>query len=149
MPGQMAHINASINKLITKIKLNASWIVYISNLTFKEMKTINKNKSSFPRPFRFAIYLIVVTIVGFMNWVAISANDPERETTPNLETRLAEALVPLSDPEPELEDWLLSFSYTILKSRLDEALNPVDDLEPELEDWLLNFSDEIISGTDQ
>ncbi len=149
MPGQMAHINASINKLITKIKLNASWIVYISNLTFKEMKTINKNKSSFPRPFKFSIYLIVVTIVGFMNWVAISANDPRTETTPTIETRLAEALVPLSDPEPELEDWLLSFSYTILESRLDEALNPVDDMEPELEDWLLNFSDEIISGTDQ
>ena len=115
----MGRIDASLNKLITKIKLNASWIVYTSNLTFKEMKTINKNKSSFPRPFRFAIYLIVVTIVGFMNWAAISANDPRTETTPNIETRLAEALVPLSDPEPELED------------------------------WLLNFPDEIISGTDQ
>ena len=110
------------------------------------MKTINKNKSSFPRPFRFAIYLIVVTIVGFMNWVTINANDPRTETTPNIETRLAEALVPLSDPEPELEDWLLSLSDTILESRLDEALDPVDDLEPELEDWLLNFSVDMISG---
>jgi len=110
----MGCINASLNKLITKIKLNAFWIVYTSNLTFKEMKTINKNKSNFPRPFRFAIYLIVVTIVGFMNWVAISANDPGKETTPTIEKRLAEALVPLPDPEPELEDWLVNFSENMV-----------------------------------
>jgi len=123
------------------------------------MKTINKNKSSFPRPFRFAIFLIVVTIVGFMNWVAISANDPRTETTPNIETRLAEALVPLSDPEPELEDWIMSISANIIgesfetenniETRFAEALEPIDDPQPELEDWLLNFSDDIISGTDQ
>jgi len=106
----MGRINVSLIKLITKIKLNAYGIVYTSNLTFKEMKTINKNKSNFPRPFRFATYLIVVTIVGFMNWNAISASDPGKETTPTIETRLAEALIPLPDPEPELEDWLLNFS---------------------------------------
>ena len=120
------------------------------------MKTINKNKSSFPRPFRFAIYILLVTIVGFMNWVVIYANDPPMDATPNIEIRLAEALAPLSDPEPELEDWLLALSGTIisdsqeantnLESRLYEALEPVDDLEPELEDWLLNFSDDEISA---
>ena len=123
------------------------------------MKTINKNKSSFPRPFKFVIYIIVVTIVGFMNWVAISANDPEREATPNLETRLNEALVPISDPEPALEDWIMSFSANIInesfesetniETRLAEALEPIDDPQPALEDWLLNFSDEMISGTGQ
>ena len=155
----MGRIDASLNKLITKIKLNAFWIVYTSNLTFKEIKTINKNKSSFPRPFRFAIYLIVVTIVGFMNWITISANDPRTEAPPNIETRLAEALVPISDPEPALEDWIMSFSANIInesfesenniETRLAEALEPIDDPQPELEDWLLNFSVEIISGTDQ
>ena len=120
------------------------------------MKTIHKNKSTFPRPFRFAIYLLVVTIVGFMNWVVTYANDPSGVAPPNIETRLAEALIPLSDPEPELEDWLLALSGTIdsdsqeantnLESRLDEALEPVDDPEPELEDWLLNFSDDEISA---
>jgi hypothetical protein len=120
------------------------------------MKTINKNKSSFPKPFRFAIYLIVVSIVGLMNWAVTYANDSSIEAKPNIEIRLAEALVPLPDPEPELEDWLLALSVTIisdsqeentsLESRLDEALDPVDDLEPELEDWLLNFSDDILSG---
>jgi hypothetical protein len=121
------------------------------------MKTINKNTSRFPKPFKFAIYLFVVTIVGFMNWAITYANDPIMEDTPTIETRLAEALAPLPDPEPELEDWLLALSgnmisvgqeeNTSLESRLDEALNPVDDPEPELEDWLLNFSDDIVSET--
>ena len=120
------------------------------------MKTINKNKSSFPRPFRFVIYLLVVTIVGFMNWAVTYANDPKLESTQNIETRLAEALIPLADPEPELEDWLLALSGTIisdnqdantsLEARLAEALEPVEDPEPELEDWLLNFSDNQISA---
>lgn len=123
------------------------------------MKTINKNKSSFPRPFRFAIYILLVTIVGFMNWVAIYANDPPMDATPNIEIRLAEALAPLSDPEPELEEWILSFSANILnesvesenniETRLAEALEPVEDPQPELEEWILNFSDEILSGAGQ
>jgi len=49
-----------------------------------------------------------------MNWVAIYANDPPMDATPNIEIRLAEALAPLSDPEPELEDWILNFSDKIL-----------------------------------
>lgn len=121
------------------------------------MKTINKNKSSFPRPVKFVIYLIAVTIVGFMNWTAINAIDPPMEATPNLETRLADALVPLSDPEPELEDWIMLISANIinnsfetennLETRLAEALEQIDDPQPELEDWILNFSDQILSGT--
>lgn len=120
------------------------------------MKTINNNKSNFPKPFKFAIYLIAVTVIGFMNWIAISANDPGLETTQSFETRLADALAPLSDPEPELEEWILSFSDNIisendksessLDSRLSEALEPVEDPQPELEDWLLNFSDNMLQG---
>jgi len=120
------------------------------------MKTINNNKSNFPKPFRFAIYIIVVSIVGLMNWVATYANDTGMEATPNIETRLAEALVPISDPEPELEDWILSLSdniisesnkaMTSLETRLAEALKPVDESEPALEYWVLNLSDDILSG---
>ena len=119
------------------------------------MKTINKNKSSFPKPFRLAIYLIVISIVGLMNWAVTYANDPKMETTPNIEIRLAEALIPISDPEPELEDWILTFSQSIindsqeanpsLESRLAKALEPADDPAHELEDWLLNFSDNMLS----
>jgi hypothetical protein len=147
------------NFLLLKIEQNDGHDVYTSNLTFKDMKTINKNKSTFPKPFRFAIYLIAVTVVGFMNWVALSANDPNMESIQALEIRLAEALVPLSDPEPELEEWIISFSDNIiseeaksetsLETRLAEALETVEDPQPELEDWLLNFSDEFLSGTGQ
>ena len=147
------------NKLLLNVEQKSNQDVYTSNLTFKDMKTINKNKSSFPRPFKFAIYLTAVTIVGFMNWMALSANDPAIESTQAFETRLAEALAPLSDPEPALEDWIMSFSdnfisesiesETNIETRLAEALEPVEDPQPELEDWLLNFSDDIISGTGQ
>ena len=121
------------------------------------MKTISNNNSKFPKPFRFTIYLIVVTVVGFMNWMTLNANDPGMETTMTLESRLAEALVPLTEQEPELEDWILSFSENItsvnnkskstLETRLAEALEPVEDPESALEEWLLNFSDDITSGT--
>ena len=121
------------------------------------MKTINNNKSNFPRPYKFAIYLVAVTIVGFVNWVALSASDLESASSQSMETRLAEALAPVPDPEPELEEWILSFtsdvtsqsadSETNLESRLAEALEPVEDPEPELEDWLLNFAEWFESGT--
>lgn len=120
------------------------------------MKTINNSKSSFPRPFRLAIYLLVVIIIGFMNSMVSYASDPTGAATPCIEMRLAEALVPISDPEPELEDWIMSISANIIgesfesqnniETRFAEALEPIDDPQPELEDWLLNFSDDIISG---
>jgi hypothetical protein len=119
------------------------------------MKTINNNESNFPRPFKFAIYLIAVFIVGLMNWMVSYANDSEMEDVANIETRLAEALVPLPDPEPELEDWILSLSENMisqsdpsvlsLESRLAEALEPVEESVPGLEGWLLNLSDDILS----
>ncbi len=124
-------------------------------LTFKDMKTISNNNSKFPKPFRFTIYVIVVTIVGFMNWITANANDPVMETTMSLESRLADALIPITDQEPELEDWILSLSDNLtteinksksnLESRLSEALEPLEDPEPALEDWILNFSDNMIS----
>jgi hypothetical protein len=141
------------------VEQKSSQDVYTSNLTFKDMKTINSNKSNFPRPYKFTIYLIAVSIVGIMNWVVLSANDPGIESTRAFETRLAEALAPIADPEPELEDWILSISdkiisgseeaNTSLESRLAKALEPVDEPEPELEDWLLYFSDDALSGIGQ
>jgi hypothetical protein len=120
------------------------------------MKTINKNKSNFPKPYKFTIYLIAVTIAGFMNWVALGANDAGMAPTESLETRLADALAPVPDPEPELDDWILSFaddnasksadSENNLESRLAEALEPVEDPQPELEDWLLNYGEDFESG---
>ena len=128
-------------------------------LTLKDKKTISNNKSKFPKTFRYTIYLIVVTIVGFMNWIATSANDPDMEAILSLESRLAEALVPIAEPEPELEDWILTLSANIIKesdeskstleTRLAKALEPMEDPEPELEDWILNLSDDILSGVSE
>lgn len=83
------------------------------------MKTISNNNRNFPKPFRFAIYVVAVTIVGFMNWMAISANDPVMESSLKLESRLAEALAPAEDPEYELEDWILTLSEDILSAEMD------------------------------
>jgi hypothetical protein len=123
------------------------------------MKTISNNKSTLPKPFRFTIYIIAVTIIGFMNWMASNANDPEMETTISLEARLAEALIPITEKEPELEDWILSLSESItsesdeskstLETRLAEALEIIDDPEPEIEDWIMNLSDDILTGVSE
>ena len=118
------------------------------------MKTID-NKNTLPKPFRFAIYLILVSGLGFMNWMAIYAGDPGTDSAPSLEARLADALQTIPDPEPELEEWILSFSenmendnknaLTSLEDRLAEAEKPVADPQPELEDWLLNFSEDFLA----
>jgi hypothetical protein len=118
------------------------------------MKTI-ENKSTLPKPFRFAIYLLVVSVMGLMNWMAIYAGDAGTESVPSLETRLGDALQTIPDPEPELEEWILSFSVneeidnreasTSVEDRLAEAEKPADDPQPELEDWLLNFSEDMLS----
>jgi hypothetical protein len=119
------------------------------------MKTISNNNRNFPKPFRFAIYVVAVTIVGFMNWMAISANDPVMESSLKLESRLSEALAPLPDPEPELEEWILKFADDFkknkqtknsLETRLAEALEPAEDPEYELEDWILTLSEDILSA---
>ncbi len=72
----------------------------------------------------------------------------------SLENRLAEALIPEADPEPELEAWILKLSdhseisksekESKLEERLAEALKPVADPEPKLESWLLTLSEDLM-----
>ena len=78
------------------------------------MKTISNSKRRFPKPIKFAMYLVLVSALGFLNWMTINANDPGMEERRSLEIRLAEALIPVPDPEPELEGWLLTLSEDIL-----------------------------------
>ncbi len=121
------------------------------------MKTINNTNKRFPRPFKFAMYLVLVSALCFLNYMTLSANDPGYTQVKSLEIRLAEALVPLADPEHELEDWILTFSQNIdaennetkinLETRLTEALKPVADPEPEIGEWLLTLSDELLDET--
>ncbi len=121
------------------------------------MKIINNTNKRFPRPFKFAMYLVLVSALCFLNYMTLSANDPGYTQVKSLEIRLAEALVPLADPEHELEDWILTFSQNIdaennetkinLETRLTEALKPVADPEPEIGEWLLTLSDELLDET--
>jgi hypothetical protein len=120
------------------------------------MKTINNSNKRFPRPFKFAMYLVLVSALCFLNYMTLSANDPGYNQVKSLEIRLAEALEPLADPEHELEDWILTFSHDAvsennetksnLETRLAEALKPVEDPEPEIGEWLLTLSDELLDG---
>jgi hypothetical protein len=118
------------------------------------MKTISDTKKRFPKPMKFAMYLVLVSAFCLLNYMTTYANDPGYKQVKSLEIRLAEALVPLADPEQELEDWILTFSNNIaaendetktdLESRLAEALKPIADHEPEIGEWLLTLSDEIL-----
>ena len=117
---------------------------------------MNDNRKGFPKPVRFAIYLLLVTVAGFVNWKMTYANDPGMNSASSFDPSLIEALAPIPDPEPELEAWLLSFSENFtetgafdnsLETRVAEALEPVPDPEPELEEWILNLSEDILEGT--
>ena len=121
------------------------------------MKTISNSKRRYPKPIKFSMYLVLVVTLGFLNWMTTYANDSEIskiEKESKLEERLAEALIPEADPEPELEAWILKFSdhseiskiekESKLEERLAEALKPVADPEPKLESWLLTLSEDII-----
>jgi hypothetical protein len=117
------------------------------------MKTISNSKRGYPKPIKYAMYLVLVAALGLLNWITTYANDSDMEER-SLETRLAEALVPAPDPEPALEDWILRLSdyaetdknkqETNLEDRLKEALKPVPDPEPQLERWLITFSDDVL-----
>ena len=123
------------------------------NFNILAMKTISNSKRRFPKPIKFAMYLVLVATLGFLNWITTYANDSEVEER-SLETRLAEALIPETDPEPELEAWILKLSdhsetaksekEINLEARLAEALKPVADPEPKLESWLLTLSEDIM-----
>ena len=77
------------------------------------MKTISNSKRRFPKPIKFAMNLVLVASLGFLNWMTTYANDSEMEER-SLENRLAEALIPEADPEPKLESWLLTLSEDLM-----------------------------------
>ena len=91
------------------------------------MKTTSRTSRTLPSPIRFSIYILAVAVFCFVNWTALKAADPADNEAGSLETRLAEALVPVADPEPELEDWMLTIA---------------EDTETELtvEEWMVTTS---------
>jgi hypothetical protein len=140
----------------TCVEQNKILGVIMSNSNLKDMKTKSNNKNQFPKPAKFSLYLVMVLVFGFMNWMLSYANVPGMETISAYETRLFEAMAEIPEPEPELEAWLLTLSDEILsgsddpgsdlETRLAAALEPEPEEEPELEEWLMNFSDKMIPG---
>ena len=128
--------------------------MFTYQLNYFAMKTISNANVKFPKPFKFAMYLLLVSALCFLNYISLSANDPAHNKVNGLEIRLAEALEPAADPEYELEGWILTFTSKFneegketknsLETRLTEALKPVADPEPELDDWLLTFSEDLM-----
>ena len=64
------------------------------------MKTTSRTSRTLPSPFKFSIYLLAVAVFCFINWTALRAGDPANNENSSLEARLADALVPVADPEP-------------------------------------------------
>ena len=94
------------------------------------MKTTSRNSRTLPSPIRFSIYIIAVAAFCFVNWTALKAADPAENEARSLEARLAEALVPVADPEPVLEDWMLT----------------VPESEIRLESWMLTFAEDYLAA---
>jgi hypothetical protein len=102
------------------------------------MKTTKRSSSkTLPSPIKVSIYLLVVAVCCFINWTVLRAGDPVNSVSNSLEERLAAALVPETDPEPALEDWMLTFA--------DEYLAVNAESEIALEEWMLSFADAYIA----
>ena len=133
-------------------------VCLLIKLKFLAMKTINNSNGKFPKPFKIAMYLVLVAAFSLLNYMSLSANDPGFSSAKSLEMRLEEALIPAADPEIELEDWILTFSDQYkeskkenkinIETRLKEALKPVADPEPEIEEWMLTLSDDLMKESD-
>jgi hypothetical protein len=120
------------------------------------MKTTNQTTRSFPKPVMFSLYVGVVVILCFFNWVALQAQGPSI----SLESRLAAALVEEVESEIEIENWMLTISddyFAMVESQI--KLEPwmlissndyIADREPEIEiePWLLTFSDDYLGKSE-
>ena len=96
------------------------------------MKTTKRTSRTLPSLFRVSIYLILVAIFCLFNWTVLHAQNPGAGANSSLEERLADALVPVAEPELAIEDWMLTFANDHEAVPVEEAIA--------LEDWMLNLS---------
>ena len=101
------------------------------------MKTTKRTSRTLPSLFRVSIYLILVAIFCLFNWTVLHAQNPGAGANSSLEERLADALVPVAEPELAIEDWMLTFANDHEAVPVEEAIA--------LEDWMLNFSDDFLA----
>jgi hypothetical protein len=102
------------------------------------MKTTKRSSSkTLPSPIKVSIYLLVVAVCCFINWTVLRAGDPVNSVSNSLEERLAAALVPETDPEPALEDWMLTFADAYIADNAESEIA--------LEDWMLTFAHDYVA----
>jgi len=120
------------------------------------MKTTSQITGSFPKPFKFSLYVSAVVVLCFFNWVALQTQAPSESP----EISLAAALVEEVEAEIEIESWMLTISDDFMTANETEVrLEPwmltfsndyIADREPdiEIESWMLAFSDEYLAKSE-
>ena len=113
------------------------------------MKTQKHSNPTLPSPVKFSFYLLAVVALCLLNWNALKATDVVDGETKTLEARLEAALVPVTETEIELEDWMLTIANEVtveseivledwMINRFDAVLAEVADPPPAIEDWMIN-----------
>ena len=96
------------------------------------MKTTNQTTGRFPDAFTMILYIAAVAALGFLNCCFIKAGDPENDT--DRADRLEAAAKVQSEPDIQLEDWMIDPSYWVIP----DYLVVEKEEEPVLEDWMLD-----------
>jgi hypothetical protein len=118
------------------------------------MKTTAKSNSSLPSPIRFSAYIFAVTVFCFINWTFLKAGDPIQNNTLSPDQSIAEAIVEEADPEPVLENWMLTINTGMRAEATEQEIalstwmidyhvfaGTETAEEPALEEWMVNLGD--------
>ena len=116
-------------------------VIYLYYTKHTAMKTKKNSNPTLPSPVKFSIYLIAVAAVCFLNWNALKASDFVAGEALTLEARLEAALVPVTENEIELDDWMLQIENNQVAENTE--------LEIALEDWMLTFNDNLIADSEE
>ena len=100
------------------------------------MKAAKLTTAKFPRPARFSLYICAVLVLCFFNWVALNA-----QTARNHNAEFVITLAEESEPEIQLQDWMMDFENGYLAE--------MDEPELKVEPWMLTFTPDYIAGTDE
>ena len=94
------------------------------------MKTTSSKRRCLPKPIRFSLLLIGIALVCLPNWIALKAGYPVQTTDPSAED-LASIVEVDTEPELQLEDWMVSFDAFGLVANNEKEIP--------LESWMLDF----------
>ncbi len=109
--------------------MNLLLVIHLYHTKHKAMKTQNNTTQILPSPVKFSIYLIAVALVCFLNWNALNASDYIYVETEIMEARLDAALVPVTENEIVLEEWMLEVVDGCLFAENNEPRNRTGKLD--------------------